>query len=78
MTPSLNCSTHFQCQAANEAKAQLREALAAEQATGAMRQAEVQRLTERDLRATLQVHGGGGVGWRGVMKKSTCWYVMEA
>ncbi|PNW88925.1 hypothetical protein CHLRE_01g050800v5 [Chlamydomonas reinhardtii] len=44
-----------QLQSTLEAKAQLREALAAEQATAAVRTSELARLSEREVRLTLQV-----------------------
>ncbi len=42
-------------QSTMEAKAQLREALAAEQATAAVRTSELARLSEREVRLSLQV-----------------------
>ncbi|KAG2430728.1 hypothetical protein HYH02_013568 [Chlamydomonas schloesseri] len=48
-----------QLQSTLEAKAQLREALAAEQATAAVRTSELARLSEREVRLALQVEALG-------------------
>lgn len=53
VTYLLSCTRIYQ--STLEAKAQLREALAAEQATAAVRTSELARLSEREVRLTLQV-----------------------